>query len=124
VTLAGDLYTVRERGRVQAYLASVWGVSSVLGPLIGGIMVAYVDWSWVFWFNVPFGIAAVVGLSRYLHESVERRARHLDLQGAVMLFVAMAGLMVLLNQGSSLSQPVRVGLGGFTLVVALWLVRR
>src|SRR5690606_7234357 len=45
VTLAGDLYTVRERGRVQAYLASVWGVSSVLGPLIGGIMVAYVDWS-------------------------------------------------------------------------------
>src|SRR5690606_5558743 len=79
---------------------------------------------WVFWFNVPFGIAAVFGLSRYLHEGVERRARHLDLQGAVMLFVAMAGLMVLLNQGSSLSQPVRLGFGAFTLVVALWLVRR
>src|SRR5690606_9943706 len=97
VTLAGDLYTVRERGRVQAYLASVWGVSSVLGPLIGGIMVAYVDWSWVFWFNVPFGVAALFGLSRYLHERVDKRQRQLDLHGAIMLFVAMAGLMVLLN---------------------------
>src|SRR5690606_32484426 len=47
VTLAGDLYTVRERGRVQAYLASVWGVSSVLGPLVGGLIVANVDWAWV-----------------------------------------------------------------------------
>ena len=124
VTLAGDLYTVRERGRVQAYLASVWGVSSVLGPLIGGLLVAYVDWSWVFWFNIPFGIAALFGLSRYLHESVGSRTRRLDLQGAALLFVAMAGLMVLLNQGSSLGQPVRIGLGVFTLVIASWLVRR
>jgi len=124
VTLAGDLYTVRERGRVQAYLASVWGVSSVLGPLIGGILVAYVDWAWVFWFNIPFGIAALFGLSRFLHERVERRKRQLDLQGAILLFAAMAGLMVLLNQGGSLSQTARLALGAFTGVVSLWLVRR
>ncbi|HET8984868.1 MAG TPA: MFS transporter, partial [Trueperaceae bacterium] len=124
ITLAGDLYTVRERGRIQAYLASVWGVSSVLGPLIGGIVVANVDWAWVFWFNVPFGLAALFGLSRFLHERVEQRSRQLDVQGAVMLFIAMAGLMVLLNQGGSLSQPLRVALGVFTAVVALWLVRR
>jgi MFS family permease len=124
VTLAGDLYTVRERGRVQAYLASVWGVSSVLGPLIGGIVVANVDWAWVFWFNVPFGLAALFGLSRFLHERVEHRRRQLDVQGAVMLFVTMAGLMVLLNLGGSLSQPLRVALSVFTAVVALWLVRR
>ena len=124
VTLAGDLYTVRERGRVQAYFASVWGVSSVLGPLIGGVMVAHVDWAWIFWFNVPFGIVALFGLSRYLHESVEHGRRQLDLQGAIMLFVAMSGLMVLLNQGSALGQPLRLALGAFTLVVTAWLVRR
>jgi len=124
VTLAGDLYTVRERGRVQAYLASVWGVSSVLGPLIGGVLVANVHWSWVFWFNVPFGIAALFGLSRFLHERIEKRERRLDLQGAAMLFVTMAGLMVLLNQGGSLIQPLRVGLGALTAAVAVWLVRR
>jgi MFS family permease len=124
VTLAGDLYTVRERGRVQAYLASVWGVSSVLGPLIGGILVASVDWAWVFWFNVPFGLAALFGLSRFLHERVGQRRRQLDVQGAIMLFVTMAGLMVLLNQGSSLSQPLRVAVGVLTVVIALWLVRR
>lgn len=124
VTLAGDLYTVRERGRVQAYLASVWGVSSVLGPLIGGLLVANVHWAWVFWFNVPFGIAALFGLSRFLHERVEKRERRLDVQGAVMLFFAMAGLMVLLNQGSSLTQGVRWALGALTAAMALWLVRR
>lgn len=124
VTLAGDLYTVRERGRVQAYLASVWGVSSVLGPLIGGLVVANFDWAWVFWFNVPFGIVALFGLSRFLHERVEKRRSQLDVQGAAMLFVAMAGLMVLLNQSGSLSQPLRLALGVFTAVVTLWLVRR
>lgn len=124
VTLAGDLYTVRERGRVQGYLASVWGVSSVLGPLIGGLLVANVDWSWVFWFNVPFGIAALFGLSRFLRERVEQRERQLDLAGAAMLFVAMAGLMVLLNQGGALGQPLKSVLVVFTLSVTAWLVRR
>lgn len=124
VTLAGDLYTVRERGRVQAYLASVWGVSSVLGPLIGGLVVANFDWAWVFWFSVPFGIAAIFGLSRFLDEKVQRSARKVDLGGAVLLFIAIAGLMLLLNLGAELS-GVQLALGVVLVGVPMaWLVRR
>ena len=49
VTVIGDLYPMQERGKIQGYLASVWGVSSVLGPLTGGLIVAKLSWAWVFW---------------------------------------------------------------------------
>lgn len=123
-TLAGDLYTVRERGRIQAYLASVWGVSSVLGPLIGGLLVASVDWAWVFWFSVPFGVVAIIGLSRFLEEKVQRSSRRLDLGGAALLFVAIAGLMLLLNVGVELS-ATQLALGIALVGTAMvWLIRR
>src|SRR5690606_37016034 len=99
VTLAGDLYTVRERGRIQAYLASVWGVSSVLGPLLGGLIVANVHWAWVFWFNVPFGVVALLGLGRFLREKVRTTGAKVDVVGAGLLLLGVSGLMVLLNLG-------------------------
>lgn len=123
VTLAGDLYTVRERGRVQAYLASVWGVSSVLGPLVGGLIVANVDWAWVFWVSVPFGVVAAIGLSRFLHESVQRGSRRVDLGGAALLFVAVGGLMLLLNLGAELRGPALWG-GALLVAVAMALLAR
>ena len=72
-TLAGDLYSIAERGRVQGYLASVWGVSSIVGPLAGGLIVQHADWHWIFWLNVPFGLLAVLLISLFLHESVGTR---------------------------------------------------
>ena len=123
-TLAGDLYTVRERGRVQAYLASVWGVSSVLGPLAGGLLVANVDWAWVFWVSVPFGVVAALGLWRFLDERVKRGETRLDLGGAVMLFVAVGGLMLLLNLGAELQGPALWGGVLLVLIALALLVRR
>lgn len=124
ITLAGDLYTVRERGRVQAYMASVWGVSAIVGPLLGGLIVANFDWAWVFWFSAPFGVAALIGIARFLVEKVDNRARRpMDWPGAGLLLVTMAGLMLLLNQGSELGRylPYVVGV---TVVAALVLTRR
>lgn len=98
-TLAGDLYSVQERGKVQGYLSSVWGVSAVLGPLIGGAMVESAHWAWVFWFNVPIGIVAIAGLQFFLHERVERRDANLDLTSASLLFVAIGSIMLVFTQG-------------------------
>lgn len=123
VTLAGDLYTVRERGRIQAYLASVWGVSSVLGPLAGGLIVANLDWAWVFWFNVPFGIVAFLGLSRFLKEKVTHTGARVDVVGSGLLLVGISGLMVLLNLGPRLDQGTRIALGAFV-VAALAVLGR
>ncbi|GIO21482.1 MFS transporter [Oceanobacillus sp. J11TS1] len=50
-TMVGDMYNLEERAKVQGYLASVWGISSVAGPLLGGIIVQYTDWAWIFWMN-------------------------------------------------------------------------
>lgn len=100
-TLAGDLYEVHERGRVQAYLSSVWGVSAVLGPLLGGALVQNAHWSWIFWFNVPIGLVAIAGLQLFLHERPVQREAELDLVSAGLLFVATSAMMLLFTQGPS-----------------------
>ncbi|HZG43290.1 MAG TPA: MFS transporter [Longimicrobium sp.] len=74
-TLAGDLYSIEERGRIQGYMSGLWGLASIVGPLVGGIVVHSVGWPWIFWVNVPFGIAAIVLVATYLHEGVEREKR-------------------------------------------------
>ena len=52
-TIVGDIYTTEERAKVQGYLSSVWGISAVSGPVIGGLIVQYINWQFIFWVNVP-----------------------------------------------------------------------
>lgn len=100
-TLAADLYDVRERGVVQAYLSSVWGVGAVLGPLLGGALVERAHWAWIFWFNVPFGIIAMLGIRAYLHEQVEPQRSNVDLRSAALMFVAIGSMMLVFTQGAT-----------------------
>src|SRR5690606_6463892 len=94
------LYSIQERGRIQGYLASVWGISSIVGPLTGGIIVEHVDWHWIFWLNLPFGIASIVLISRFLHETVEQRERSIDFAGTALLLVGLTTLMLALTQAA------------------------
>ena len=98
LTVVGDLYPARERGKVQGYLASVWGVSSVLGPLAGGLIIRHLSWSWIFWINLPIGLVAAVGFMKFLHERVASGRRSVDAAGAALFMVAVASLMVALTQ--------------------------
>lgn len=98
VTLAGDLYTLEERGRVQGYMASVWGVSSIVGPLAGGLIVEHLGWPWVFWLNLPFGLVAVALIFLFLHERRELREPRLDLLGATLLMVGLSSLLLALTR--------------------------
>lgn len=123
-TLAGDLYSVEERGRIQGYLSSVWGVSAVLGPLLGGALVESAHWSWVFWFNVPIGILAIVGLNATLHEQVVRRDAELDLGSAGLLFVATAAIMLVFTQGPSWGLLPSLSLAAVSLVTGTLFFRR
>jgi EmrB/QacA subfamily drug resistance transporter len=98
LTVVGDLYSAQERGRIQGWLASVWGVSAVLGPLAGGLIIRNVSWAWIFWVNIPIGIAAAIGFIAYLHEDVAHQTRPIDLAGATLFTVAVAALMVASTQ--------------------------
>src|SRR3954464_14356872 len=58
MTIVGDLYSLEERAKVQGYIASVWGVSSVVGPTLGGVFSEYVSWRWIFLVNIPLCLVA------------------------------------------------------------------
>ena len=98
-TLIGDLYTLEERGRVQGYLSSVWGISAIIGPLAGALIVQHANWAWVFWANLPFGVATIALVSLYLHEEVEPRKPYVDYAGAGLILVGLVALMLALTQG-------------------------
>jgi EmrB/QacA subfamily drug resistance transporter len=120
MTLIGDLYTMEERARIQGYLASVWGISSIVGPLVGGLIVQFSHWAWIFWMNVPFGILAIIGISVFLKEEFERKKHSVDYAGAALFFLAVTSLMLILVQGGTAwawtSAPV-LGLGVFSLLM-------
>jgi EmrB/QacA subfamily drug resistance transporter len=101
MTIIGDLYTVQERARVQGYLASVWGASSVLGPLTGGLFSEYVSWRWIFWINLPLGALALVALRRRFSEGIERRQHNIDYRGAALLTTGLTLLILGLLEGGT-----------------------
>jgi len=101
-TLAGDLYSVKERGRIQGYLSSVWGIAAILSPTLGGLFAQYASWRWIFLINAPIGALALYLIIRRLHEDVTRQRHHIDWAGAGLLFVAGGlGIFGLLQGGVS-----------------------
>lgn len=98
ITVVGDLYSAEERGRVQGWLASVWAISAVIGPLIGGFIIQSFSWAWIFWINVPVGLIAAAGFILFLHENVGRTQRSVDWLGSLLFIVVVAALMVALTQ--------------------------
>lgn len=100
-TIVGDMYTVKERAKVQGYLASVWGISSVIGPLLGGIIVQFVEWSWIFWMNIPLGIIGLLGVIRYFHEQVNKEKKAIDYNGAGLFLIGISSLIIVFVQAGT-----------------------
>ena len=97
LTIAGDIYTLRERPRAQGYITSVWAAASVLGPAVGGLFSEYGSWRGIFFVNVPICATAALLLIRNFSEAnVEQRSRpgRPDVVGAALLTLG-AGLLVL-----------------------------
>jgi len=109
MTIVSDLYTLDERRKTQSYMATVWGVSAVIGPLAGAFIVQHISWAWVFWINVPLGILAVAGLVFFLHEHVEHHSRRIDWGGAALFTIAVSALLLAISPtsgGGILSHPL------------------
>ncbi len=78
MTIVGDIYTVEERALVQGYIASVWAVSSVVGPALGGVFSQFASWRWIFIVNIPLCLIAGWAIMRSYHEQVEKRRHKID----------------------------------------------
>ncbi|MEV5492542.1 MFS transporter [Streptomyces bobili] len=100
-TLAADLYPLKERPKIQSRLSTVWAVSAVAGPGLGGLLAAYADWRWIFLVNLPIGAVALWLIVRHLHEPQrESRARaRVDWAGALAVFATGGVLLTALVQG-------------------------
>jgi EmrB/QacA subfamily drug resistance transporter len=129
-TLAGDMYNLRERARIQGFLASVWGMAAVIGPTLGGAFAEYLSWRWIFLVNLPIGAGAIVLLLLFLHESVDREPHQIDFAGSAAVLAAVGALIFGLLQGGTawpwLSTPSLIvfGCGALLVVLAVWVERR
>ncbi|MEO6749798.1 MAG: MDR family MFS transporter [Casimicrobiaceae bacterium] len=98
-TLAGDLYSVKERARIQGWLSSVWGVSAIVGPVLGGALAEYASWRWIFLINLPIGAVAVALIARFLHEDAHHHRHRVDYAGALVMLLAVGTLILGLLEG-------------------------
>ncbi|WP_457104032.1 MDR family MFS transporter [Methylobacterium sp. P5_C11] len=123
LTVVGDLYSARERGRIQGFLASVWGISSVAGPLVGGLIIGHLSWPWIFWMNLPIGVIAAGLFLRFLHEGVERRSRRIDAIGAALFTAAIAALMIALTEAGESAEAALWPALAFVVAASLFVVQ-
>ncbi len=94
LTIVGDLFDVRERGRMQGIFGAVWGIAGLAGPLLGGAIIHLASWRWVFFVNVPFGLGCAAVLALAYHERPERHAHRLDVAGALLLSGAVVAALL------------------------------
>jgi MFS family permease len=120
MTIVGDIYTLAERARVQGYLASVWAVSSVVGPLLGGVFSQLGIWRGVFLINIPLCLLAAWMFNRHFHETITPRERSVDALGALLLASAMTSLVLgVLGGGQSWAWGSAPSISAFTAGVVL-----
>jgi MFS family permease len=97
MTVVADLYPARERGKVQGYLASVWALSGVAGPVAGAAIIARLSWPWVFWITIPVGLAAAALYVVWLRADVAHRTPSIDYGGAALFTLAIGAFMFALG---------------------------
>jgi EmrB/QacA subfamily drug resistance transporter len=88
-----DLYPREQRGRAYGFTSLGWTIGAVLGVVLGGLIVTYVSWRWIFWINVPTGVLAIAGALRVLRDKGERTRQRLDPLGMVTLGLGLFGVL-------------------------------
>jgi EmrB/QacA subfamily drug resistance transporter len=130
MTVVGDLYGLERRAKMQGYISGVWGVASLVGPLIGGVLSDHASWRWVFYINVPFGVFAMAVIAGALERDVRRPRAPIDYAGLVLFTTAISALLVGLAKAgraaewSGLDVVVPLAIAGVALVAFVSVERR
>lgn len=98
--IVGDLFTIESRGKIQAVFSSIWAISSIVGPVLGSFFVEELTWRWIFFINVPIGIATVLCLIPY-KEKIEFKKTHIDYKGFFLFGISISLLLLSTNVRNS-----------------------
>lgn len=94
--IVGDLFTIESRGKIQAVFSSIWAISSIVGPVLGSFFVEALTWRWIFFINIPIGIATVLCMIPY-KEKINFKKTHIDYKGFFLFGISITLLLLSTN---------------------------
>ncbi|WP_034550945.1 MDR family MFS transporter [Carnobacterium funditum] len=103
-TIIADIYPLEKRAKIMGFNGAAWGVAGIIGPLLGGFIVDYLSWHWIFYINVPIGIATIILVSMFLHEDFSYERKAIDYLGSLTLtgtlLFSLYGIQVIGDKGT------------------------
>jgi len=118
--IVGDLFTIEKRGKIQAVFSSIWAISSIVGPVLGSFFVETLTWRWIFFINIPIGIATVLCLIPYKESTVFKKT-YIDYKGFFLFGISIT-LLLLSTSVKEAFWYLMIGLVG--LIIFLWVERK